>query len=337
MKEHLKEKRVPRENVLAFFPTGEFYFMKGVKAFQRGDFRQSKKYLKRAWQLSPFEPIIACQYAIVLTETEEYKESNGILVKILKEIDPKMYECHYFLANNYAYLGLYKEAVTHAKMYLSKDPQGEFVEDAKELLEVISFEEGDTLGAIFEEDEIIENHEQAKMLLAEGKLDEAVVLLTEMIQEYPDFWPAYNNLALAHYYNGERELAKALIDKVLAGNPGNLHALCNLAIFSFYEGQPLEPILEALEKIHPISADHRFKLGVTLTILGNYKQGYQWLKSIQSYGFQPDTSYYYWLSVSAYYANDEDTAQKTWDLLSRMDPEKLGREPWKTDQTLNPF
>ncbi len=337
VKKNINENQIPKRNVLAFYPTGEFYFIKGVKAFQKGDYRLAKKYLKRAWQLAPHEPLIACQYAIVLTETEEYKDSNAILLKVLKDIKPTMHECHYFLANNYAYLGLYKEAITHARLYLNNDPRGEFAEDAKELLEVISMEEGDFPGQIFKEDEIIENHERAKMFLADGKFDEAIVLLTDLIQAYPDFWPAYNNLALAHYYNGERKLAKDLIDRVLEGNPGNLHALCNLAIFSFYEGQSVEPMIEVLTKIHPISTDHRFKLGVTLTILGEYETGFQWLKSIRMLGFQPDASYYYWLAIAAYYAEDKELAQKTWAHLVEIDPEKSGMEPWKTSKIPNPF
>ena len=45
-----------------------------------------------------------------------------------------MTECHYFLANNYAHLGMFKEAYRHASAYLEKEEDGEFSEDAEDLL-----------------------------------------------------------------------------------------------------------------------------------------------------------------------------------------------------------
>ena len=50
------------------------------------------------------------------------------------DMDPFMTECHYFLANNYAHLGMFKEAYRHASAYLDKEEDGEFSEDAEDLL-----------------------------------------------------------------------------------------------------------------------------------------------------------------------------------------------------------
>ena len=58
-KNHLHNK------ILTFNPSGEFYFMKGIEAFQKSNFSLAKKYLTRAWQFEPNEPVIACQLAIV--------------------------------------------------------------------------------------------------------------------------------------------------------------------------------------------------------------------------------------------------------------------------------
>ncbi len=54
--------------------------------------------------------MIACQLAIIFTEIGEYQESNRAFASILEELDEEMVECHYFLANNYAHLGFFKDA-----------------------------------------------------------------------------------------------------------------------------------------------------------------------------------------------------------------------------------
>ena len=323
-------------NILLFNPSGEFYFTKGIEAFQRNNFSQAKKYLTRAWYFEPNEPVIACQLAIVLAEIGEYNRSNEILYQVLQEIDQYMYECHYFLANNFAYLGMYKEASEHAKHYLKYMPNGEYVNDTKDLLEVISLEADDIKTTclsndIQEEDEIITRQEQSRKLLEEGKFSEAITLLKEMIKDYPTFWPAYNNMALANYYEGNVEKAINYLDQVLEENPGNLHALCNLTAFRFYQGKDINENVAALKKIHPISSDHRFKLGVTFIILGQYDEGYSWLKKILHQGSLTDTSFYYWFAYGAYYIGKTELANKAWKKYLHMHPEKEGTEPWKQE------
>lgn len=325
-----------RENVLSFIPTGEFYFTKGIKAFQRNDLLTAKKYLIRACELDPHEPVFTCQLAITLSELEDYEQSNVLLNNIITKVDPNMYECHYFMANNYAYLGQFSEAKKQAKLYLKYEPDGDYSDDVKELLDVIEleidemeFSSPDQL-ITSDEDRIIEKQEYVRRLLANGKFKEAIEKLNEMIQEYPDYWPGYNNLALAYYYEGETELAKSLLQKVLDENPGNLHALCNLTVFSYYEGQNIETLEKNLLKVYPISLDHRYKLGVTFSIIGNYEQGYKWLRTLINMTFPLDASFYYWYSYASYYTGKVDIAKKAWKKLLLIQPDKKGSEPWNT-------
>ncbi|MFK4997269.1 hypothetical protein ACI2OX_05695 [Bacillus sp. N9] len=70
--------------------------------------------------------MIACQLALVLTEAAEYAESNKLLYTVLEDLDKHMTECHYFLANNFAHLGLFSEAYKHARLYLDLDKTGNF-------------------------------------------------------------------------------------------------------------------------------------------------------------------------------------------------------------------
>ena len=49
--------------------------------------------------------------------------------------------------------------------------------------------------------------EQAKEFLESGHFPKAVKLLKAVIKEFPEYWSAYNNLALAYFYLGEVEKA----------------------------------------------------------------------------------------------------------------------------------
>ncbi|MEI5907665.1 tetratricopeptide repeat protein [Bacillus spongiae] len=322
-----------RGKLLSFVPTGEYYFNKGVKAYHRQELQKSNKYLDRALQLEPLEPMIACQLAIVKTEMGEYQQSNKLLHNILEDLDPYMTECYYFLANNYAHLGLFKEAYKYVMEYIERDKAKEFIEDAEELLELLELDSDEALDLLYEQDDLIVKQEEGKQLLESGNFRKAIALLEDVIKEYPEFWSAYNNLALAHFYLGEIKTAQKILAEVLEKNPGNLHALCNLAVLYFYEqDEPnLKAILIGLEKVRPIAYEHRFKLGATFALIGDYHSAYKWLKNLYKQGYDSESSFYYWLAKSAYYTGNEKTAYSAWEKVLLESPEKKGQEPWVED------
>lgn len=322
--------RIQKGKVLSFVPTGEYYFTKGVKAYHRRDFIKAKKYLGRALQLEPGEPMIACQLAIVSTELGEFENSNRLLHLILEELDEEMTECHYFLANNYAHLGFFKDAYHHAKLYLQLDPDGDFTEDTEDLLELLSFEGEGLEDELYLQDDLIIKQEQARDLLESGYFPKAIELLKDVVELYPEYWSAYNNLALAYFYLGKTEKAEAILTDVLERNPGNLHALCNRLVFAHYQGQTekAKALIDTLKKIQPLLSEHQFKLGATFALVGEYELAYLWLKKLYKHGFEGDGPFYYWLSYSAFYTGYENFAKNIWKIALQINPDKEGLEPW---------
>ena len=138
-------------------------------------------------------------------------------------------------------------------------------------------------------------------------MNKAIEVLENLIEENPDFWAAFNNLALAYFYIGEVDQAKALLHQVLEENTGNLHALCNLAVVHYYEKneQELSYLLNLLGKIQPYMLEHRYKLGATFALVGQYEDAYKWLRSLQKRGYEGDPGFYFWLSHSAYFSGHE--------------------------------
>ncbi|MDX8363889.1 tetratricopeptide repeat protein [Cytobacillus sp. IB215665] len=314
------------------FQDDEKLFLKGKKAYRNSDLYKAKKYLSRAIQLKPNEPEYLCQMAIVLMENGEFQQSNIILANILENVDPTMVECSYFMANNYAHLGLFQMSRKYALEYLKHAPDGEFSEDTEDLLELLSIEyDISTEAQDSEEDALILNQERARSLLEDGQFSEAIQLLNSMIKENPEFWSAYNNLALAHFYLGDLNRAIQILDEVFDKNPGNLHALCNMVIFFYYhkEDELVKPLINKLEKVYPITVEHRYKLGATFALVGESELAYKWLKQLYKQGFEGDGTYYYWLANAAYYSNHESFARNIWKKVIELSPERNGTEPWK--------
>ncbi|PPA70191.1 tetratricopeptide repeat protein [Jeotgalibacillus proteolyticus] len=330
MKKGSKQTEI-KGKIYPFHPTGESYYRRGMAMYQRGQLDKAIKYLKRAHELEPEEPMIPLQVAIIETEIGEFSQSNDRLKHILDKLDSTMTEIHYFMANNFAHLGLFQEAYKHATAYLSQNEDGEFAEDAEDLLELISLEEDEEeWDDDPAQDELIIHQEKAGEMLAEGKFKEAIELLEEVVERFPDYWSAYNNLALAYFYFGETEQATALLTEVLHRNPGNLHALCNLAVFYHYEQRTdeLDQLMDALEHVRPFLFEHRFKLGATFALVGRHEKAYAWLKSLVKRGFEGDAGFYFWLSHAAWHSGHEKVARDSWKRVIEEQPEKEGLEPW---------
>jgi Flp pilus assembly protein TadD len=326
--------------LLSFNPTGEYYYSKGLKAFHRRDFRKAIKYLQRAMQLEPGESMIVCQLAIIYTELGEYQQSNQLLHQILEEYDEDMVECHYFLANNYAHLGFFKDAFTHVNLYLDLEKNGEFVDDAEELIDILTLEAEEFDEELYEQDDLMIKQEQARDMLESGNFQKAVELLKEVTSEFPEYWSAYNNLALAYFYLGEIEKATKVLDEVMKLNPGNLQALCNKLVFAYFQKNTKEvySIKEALKKVVPILTEQQVKLGATFAIIGEYEPAYFWLRRLQKQGYEGDSSFYYWLSYASYFTGREQISHTFWEKVIAINPGKKGLEPWSDEHpTANGF
>ncbi|TWT00094.1 lipopolysaccharide assembly protein LapB [Planomicrobium sp. CPCC 101079] len=324
------KKKKNKENVLSFIPTGEYYYKKALKELQRDQFPKAHKYLQRATELSPKDPLILMHYGIVLMEMQEFERAMDAL-REAHSIDPEETDILFFLAEVHAHMGMFLEARKYAKKYIEQDIQGDY---AAEAMEIIDFAEQEDWQLFDDEGEAQDSEyfyqqEKARRWMEQGNFAGAIHLLEQLIEEKPDFWGAHNNLALAYFYVGEAEMAKTLLHDVLRRNPGNLHALCNLAVFHYYEkNDELEDVLDLLKKIQPYVFEHRYKLGATFALVGKYKEAYRWLRSLQKRGFDGDPAFYFWLSHAAYHSGHEDVARQAWKQLAKMDPDKEGYEPW---------
>lgn len=300
-----------KARVISFHHDGEFFYQKGMVCYQKGDLERASKYLNRALKFKPNEVEYLCQQAAILSELEEYETSINLLRKVVYELDDKLTECYFFLANNYAYLGDFQEALDEVSTYLAVEPDGAFKQEALELYRMLAeeIEDIDT-----EESAYISIHERGRLALERGHFEEAVSLFKKVIKDEPNFLAAQNNLAIAYFSMGVTGMALKAAEWVLEKDPGNIHALCNLATF-FYQlddSDNLTKVMQRLDRLYPLLPEHCGKLGSTYLYVGDYEKASRWLKTAERKGARCDQVFCFWMALAAYHTGDQELAERNW-------------------------
>lgn len=300
-----------------------FFFERAVRSMDRYHYDKALKYFRRAAEYEPDNPVNHCNMAGILSEMGNYEESNRILQSIVGELDPEMTECHFYMANNFANMEMYEAAEDSLVRYLEEDADGQFLDEAEEMMELLHFElERPTKLAFIKAREGFFEHDQARAMLEEGKFAEAVRLLESIVEKNGEFMAARNNLALAYYYMGVFDKSMATIKQVLELEPGNLHALCNLAIFYQHAGdqEELKPLVEMLCRTVPFHQEHVFKLATTMGILGEHGEAYRhFMRLLKDGGLKSDPCLYHYAAVAACNKGRYEEAKRLWQQVKKLD------------------
>ncbi len=99
-------------------------------------------------------------------------------------------------------------------------------------------------------DETVDKFDEATELLKAGKLEKAELLLLELINDYPDFPPPYNQLAMVYERKGGLEAAEKLVREIYARFPDYFFGKTAYASILIRDGE----IEEAREILRPLSS-----------------------------------------------------------------------------------
>ncbi|WP_018132080.1 tetratricopeptide repeat protein [Effusibacillus pohliae] len=321
-----KKRRRPDSNLIPFRLDAAFFFERAVRHLDRHNLQNALKYFRKAVEYEPDNPVNHCNLAGVLSEMGSFEESNRILENVLESIDPQMYECYFYMANNWANLGDYDKAEEYAARYLDLEPQGEFAQDAEEMLQILieEFGGGEVLRQRLAEREA-ERREQdlPRKLLEQGKFMEAVAHLQKTIEQHPELTAPRNNLSLAYYYLGRLDKAVEIAREVLVIDPGNLHARCNLAVYLQHleRTDELAVLLEGLRKVYPLQFDQCYKLATTMGILGEHQVAHRLFLQMARWSEQPDAPLLHCVAASACNSGHYGLARRIWKDIQLLDPD----------------
>ncbi len=312
-------------NVVPIQLDASFFFERAVRSLDRNHYDKALKYFSKAAEYEPENPVNHCNVAGILSEMGDYARSNEILNHVLTEVDPSMMECYFYMANNYANMEQFEDAEEAIVTYLEEDEQGQFLDEAEELLDLLFFELGRKAPVKrIKAREGIAEHDYARSLLEEGKFAQAAEMLEKITKDQPDFTAARNNLALAYYYMGRFSKAKDTIFDLLTFEPGNLHGLCNLAIFFQNEGnkEQVAALIKQLQTLVPFEQEHVFKLGTTMGILGEHESAYaHFRRLLKNKDTASDPSLVHYAAVAACNTKRFKEAARLWEMVKMLDPD----------------
>ena len=304
-----------QNNVIPFIPEGDFYFTKGVEAFQKRKFDIAIKWLNKAMEKKPEDPLYACQLSIVYTEIGSYHAANQLLSNVLQLTD--YVDCYYLLANNYAHLGLLNDAAKYATTYLEKEPEGDFSEEAQHLLGLIDIDEKEDEDNwdLEEEDELLIYQETAFYHMEYMEWEKAMPLLEDMMTLFPEHLIAKHDYTHALFFSGDQQEAIQMELDVLKTDATALYSLTNLAVFYFERGnhQECEKYIQVLLNVYPMHEQQKLRIAVTLAKTGFYEKAYSRFRLLAKGIVKSHPSYYRWYSRTLHHHGLSEKACALWD------------------------
>lgn len=284
-----KNKDKQNSNVLSFNQPAEFFIKKAEKHIDAGNLLEALALYRCVLGMEPKNVEYLLNIAQIYSEMGLYAESNDVLLKIAKYGNTPT-ECLFALGCNYMGMKNYELADEAFEQYLAIDPEGEYAEDIDELFDIIDEEE-------YEEEEgalhdisrrmIIDEAQEGKQCLDKGDYKNAIRHLENVVKKDNKLFSAMNNLALAYFFDGKKQKAVQITEKVIASQPHNLHACCNLALFysDINDHARASIYLSKLDGLVDIAPEDMHKVALTYCELGYHEKAYKWFLKIMA--FQP--------------------------------------------------
>ena len=300
--------------ILPFAQTGEFYFKRALNKLEKNDLPEAIAYYRKALSLEPDNLDIELEMAQTLTEMYRFDESNRILFRLLYESQNSASECYFGMGMNFLGLKEYENARNSFEYYTYAEPEGEYIFEAYDMLDVLDETEEETPEAV--EADI----QRSKELIEQGEYAEAIGLLLKLMALMPEALHLRNNLALAYYCNYDYANAIHHTNEVLLREPNNTQAHCNMAIFSkgAKDMPSVEEECEYLKNLRSSDPDGLNRAALTLIEMGHIEGAYalqQRLLRLMPY----DSGVIHRTALCAYRLNEYRQAAVLYERLIKID------------------
>ena len=234
-------------------------------SYRLGDTGTALSHYRKAVALRPLESTYQKNLADLCFVEGEVDEAIGIYLKLL-ESSPRDTETLLNLGIISASVGQPNEAESFYQRALEIEPWNQTVRQRITELRLSQAEPA----PCDDEETAEERYEKAQELVAREDFDAAARALQAILEVYPDFPLAHNDLAVIYYQNGAKEEALFHYQKAAELVPGNSTFQKNLADFYFVEGRDIDGAvaiyLKLLEK-EPRNIETLMNLGRICTVL----------------------------------------------------------------------
>ena len=288
--------------VIPFERGAEFYFDLSYKYHQRGHLKTALRYIEKAVRIKPADSFMQFNYAGLLAELGHIEHSSDVLLNIINNIDPDYDECYFGLGCNYLQLQKVKKSADYFEKYVNLSPDGDFIEEAENLIEMLNMIKDANNNLDDEElEKIYKIEEDGIKYLERREYEKALRNFEKVVEKLPNAIPAKNNLSLSCYYLGKIDRAIEIAKEVIIYEPENIHANCNLCIYYNKLGinNLLERQIRITRKLYSDNEDYAYKIADTLGCLGRHKEAYKAYKKLLRFDYK-NPQYVHYVAVAAY-------------------------------------
>ncbi|HHW47385.1 MAG TPA: tetratricopeptide repeat protein [Clostridiaceae bacterium] len=233
-------------NIVRYRRDPDVYFRVGLRYAEKHRFYDAKRFFEKAAKDEPFNADYQFNLACILSELKETRKSNKILKEIIREIDPTLAECYFGIACNYFELGNLKKAREYLEKYIQLDINGEFVDEAYDILYYLQLYDSEEGTSRQREKTVTRLANEGRKLLDEGLYNEACQKFEKAVEFEPCLVGPRNDLAIACFLSGNIDRAVSLASSVIKLDPNNLLANSSLALF-YARGKYIEQYKKQLE------------------------------------------------------------------------------------------
>lgn len=308
--------------MLTFDQSSAFYTRIARRYADQNALTQALQFYWRAMLNEPQNPLHQLEVARTLNEMGRFEQSNAFLMPLSRRESKLRGECYFLIGSNLMGMAEYERARDALHRALQADPRADYVEDAEEML----FWMHEEVEAYYEEEDCSpqaqELAEQGKHALDQGDYKRAIRLLERALALAPKLSYAQNNLALSCFLQGDAERGLQVVRALLQQEPHNIHALCNLILFSEskVDNPEVQAALKTLSTCRAEAPDEAYKAALTCCEVGDQEHALQWLE--QSLQFDPfDLRTLYLAGACAYNTGRLRQAYRYFEIMHQADPD----------------
>lgn len=315
------------KNVLAFERPADFYYRTAQKMMDNGDYITAVSLLRRALAKDPGNLEYSICYAELLTDMYKFEESNSVLFDLLARDGAVTPECFFNLGRNFLGLNDFSKAKDSFEKYIEDEPDGDYLDDMEDLFFLLegSFDPEMALVSDLEEKKALKKALIGKKALDASDYDKAIQQLEEAQLDNAGFLFAKNNLALAYFCVGRIREAYEKTREVLAADPQNVHANCNMALFLRSENEDESRIATYIAAAMSCSSevpDDIYKMAITLCEMKEYEKSLPYLQQMMDYN-PYDEKLLFYIAMTCYNLGDYKEAISYLSDIVVLDPPGL--------------
>ena len=142
MPKRIEKQLIGHGKVLPFQQKGEFFLRRGMTKLDRNNLLDAIVNYRQALALEPENAEYKLALAEVLTEMNRFEESNRILLTLFEGGTSTISECYFGMGCNFIGMQDYDHARDSFEHYATIDPDGEFADEAYDMLDVLEDVEG---------------------------------------------------------------------------------------------------------------------------------------------------------------------------------------------------